>query len=526
MNQDDDLSPNPSALVESLRAFPYSPHSAIADLIDNSITAEAQTIRIYARWADGNPIVEIVDDGKGINSELLREALRFAGTGPGLQRNPNDLGRFGLGLKTASLSQCSRMTVTSVQNGSVSNLGWDIDELRSSGRRWTPAHSDKKTIEDQIHLLKGHDGTIVRWQKLDRLLGPDSESHSSDDLDTVFESVASHLEVVFHRFMNRVNTNGQPQLTIFVNERKLKPWDPFLSTYPIENQVWKIEDQNVQLPSGVSRVVGHVLPTEREAISDNCHELWDSAGRRRWNQLQGFYVYRLDRLITHGSYLGLPRLQDEHTKLARIEIELDNQTDNDWLLDVTKSTVTPPVRTQGQLKQVARSVCSHASARYRSRVKSFCKTCNKRPCECPRTPKFEPVWKHPNMVDEKGKFTINTQHSTIKQFRTDLTNNQVGEFDRIIRLISKTIPVGFIRGIPSDQERNFVDRFDDGKASLGLLRELLEFAVVGRLLSGELHDSIRQSLLWTEPFSDFPDLIEETIARHVKPPTADIENKL
>ena len=521
MNEDD-LSPNPAALVESLRAFPYSAHSAIADLIDNSITAESRIIQINARWDNANPSVEIVDNGKGMNNEMLREALRFAGTGPSTLRNSGDLGRFGLGLKTASLSQCRRMTVTSVRDGNLSNLGWDVDELRNAGGRWNTVNSDKEIIENQMRLLNGGEGTIVRWQKLDRLLGLDVENHSSDDLDMIFETVAIHLEVVFHRFLSRVNIDGKPELTIYVNDRQLQPWDPFLCNYPIDNQVWKIEEQDIELPSGVSRVVGYVLPTEREATADDCHQMWEFAGRGRWNQLQGFYVYRLDRLITHGSYLGLSRLQDEHTKLARIEVELNNETDDDWLLDVTKSMVSPPVRAQGQLKQIARTVCSKASSRYRSRVRSFCKTCNQRPCVCPRSPKFEFVWRHPNTFEETGKFAINTQHSTIKQFRIDLNDDQVREFDRIIRLISKTIPVAHIRGIPSDQERDFVERFDDSKSSLGLLRELLNFAVAGRLLSGELPESIRKSLLWTEPFSDFPDLIDETIARHANLPITEM----
>ena len=515
----DDLNPNPAALVESLRAFPYSPHSAIADLIDNSITANARSIRIYARWDSGNPIVEIVDDGDGMDSKRLQEALRFAGMGPSSPRDSSDLGRFGLGLKTASLSQCSRVTVTTVKDGSVSNLGWDIDELRNSNGRWIPAHSSRDIIQGHKRLLDDRDGTVVRWQKLDRLLGPDSESHTSDDLDYVFEKVSNHLEMVFHRFLQQNHQDGNPRLKILVNDRLLVPWDPFLlNSYPITGQVKKIEDQNIELPSGVSTVVGFVLPTEREAINDGALSEWQAAGRRHWNQLQGFYVYRLDRLITHGGYLGLDRLQDEHTKLARIMIELDNKTDNDWLLDVTKSAVTPPVRAKNQLAQIARSVCSKASDRYRSRVRTFCSKCNKRPCQCPKAPQFELVWKCPNLVDEVGKFTINFQHSMIKQFRSDLRPEQAHEFDRILKLVSKTVPIGFIRGIPSIQENDYVDRFDDRKETIELVRSLIETAVFGRLSAGELPASIKQSLLLVEPFSDFPDLIDQVIDSRTNSP--------
>lgn len=517
---DQDLNPNPAALVESLRAFPYSPHSAIADLIDNSITANARLIRIYAHWDSGSPIVEIVDDGDGMDSKRLQEALRFAGMGPSSPRDSSDLGRFGLGLKTASLSQCSRVTVTTVKGGIVSNLGWDIDELRNSNGRWIPAHSSSEIIQGHKRLLEDRDGTIVRWQKLDRLLGPDSESHTADDLDYIFEKVSNHLEMVFHRFLQKSNQDGNPRLKILVNDRLLVPWDPFLlNTYPVTDQVKKIEDQNIELPSGVSTVVGYVLPTEREAINDGALTEWQAAGRKHWNQLQGFYVYRLDRLITHGGYLGLERLQDEHTKLARIMIELDNKTDNDWLLDVTKSAVTPPVRAKNQLAQIARSVCSKASDRYRSRVRNFCTKCNKRPCQCPKAPQFELVWKCPNLVDEVGKFTINVQHSMIKQFGSGLSADQAREFDRILKLVSKTVPIGFIRGVPTSLENDFIDRFDDRKESVELVRTLIETAVKARLSAGENLTSIRQSLLWVEPFSDFPELIEQVIARQISTST-------
>jgi len=505
-----ELNPNPAALVESLRAFPYSAQSAIADLIDNSITANSRVIRIFARWDNGNPTVEIIDDGDGMNVNRLREALRFAGLGPSSPRDSSDLGRFGLGLKTASLSQCRRMTVTTVKDNCVANLGWDIDELRKSGG-WTTAHSSDEIIQGQLVRLQGQSGTIVRWQKLDRLLGPNIENHSSDDLDFIFEKVSDHLEMVFHRFLQRLGKDGLPQLTIYINETKLSPWDPFLDSYPVKDQIKRIEDQNIDLPSGVSRVVGYVLPTEREAKADGALDLWESAGRKQWNQLQGFYVYRLDRLITHGGYLGLDRLPDEHTKLARIMIELDNNTDNDWLLDVTKSTVTPPVRAQRQLKQVARSVCSKASERYRSRVRSFCAKCNRRPCQCPKAPQLELVWKCPNLVDEIGKFTINVQHSVIKEFRNNLTSEVQQKFEQILRLISKTVPIAHFRGIPSIQEGDYLDRFDDRKESTDLIYKLICTAVSGRLSAGEPPSAIRQSLLWIEPFSDFPDLIDQAI---------------
>ena len=506
--ENDYLGPRPAALVESLRAFPYSTPSAVADLIDNSIVAHSTHIHIDTSWNDGNPIVEIVDNGDGMSESQLREALRFAGSGPSEIRDSGDLGRFGLGLKTASLSQCSRLTVTTIQNGTISNLGWDVDELRDSGR-WEPCKSNLEIVDAHKKLLNNKNGTVIRWQKLDRLLGSDNENHSINDLDEIFEKVQDHLEMVFHRFLARV-PSGSPKLTILINGQEIVPWDPFLDSYPISDQVWKVEENDLVLPSGVSRIVGYVLPTERQAIADGAHVMWEKAGRKRWNKLQGFYVYRLDRLLTIGGYLDLDRLLDEHSKLARICIELDNKTDNDWLLDVTKSSVTPPMRSRDLLNRVAKSVCTKATKRFRSQVFRFCVTCKQRPCVCPKARKFEFVWNCPDLhSDDDGKFLINGDHSTIRDFSEKLDGDERTEFQNILKLISKTIPLALLRSVPQEAAGRRGLSFRDDSESERLIRSIASTLVETRLVSGEELAAIKELMLSTEPFSKYPDIVDE-----------------
>jgi hypothetical protein len=514
-NDEDYLGPRPAALVESLRAFPYSTPSAVADLIDNSIAAHATLVRINTSWNDGNPVVEIIDNGDGMSESQLMEALRFAGVGPSATREPQDLGRFGLGLKTASLSQCSRMTVTTMKNGTVTNLGWDVDELRESGD-WIPCQSSTSILGLHKRLLGDKNGTIIRWQKLDRLLGSDSENHSIGDLDEVFEKVQDHLEMVFHRFLARIDKGGEPELTILINEQKITPWDPFLEDYPVPNEVWKVEESDLVLPNGVSRIVGYVLPTERQAIADGALDLWEKAGRKKWNKLQGFYVYRLDRLLTIGGYLNLDRLLDEHSKLARICIELDNKTDNDWLLDVTKSSVTPPVRARELLNRVARSVGTKATARFRSKVFRFCRTCSQRPCVCPKNEKFEVVWNCPDLYLPDGKFSINTGHSLIQDFSDGLdTDNQVA-FLNILKMISKTIPLSMLNAVPQEDAGRRGLNFRHDNESERIVRSITDSLVTAKISQGQEISTIRELLLRTEPFSDYPDIIDETISRFQK----------
>jgi hypothetical protein len=513
------LAPDPAALVDSLRAFPYSASTAIADLIDNSITAGARVIRIFTKWNEGNPTIEIVDDGSGMTETQLQNALTFAGAGPGAHREITDLGRFGLGLKTASLSQCSRMMVTTIRDGVVSNLGWDVDELRVS-RKWLPSRSSPDEVIDFIKLLNKRDGTVVSWQKLDRLLGIDHMNQSIEDLDEVFEKVQDYLEMVFHRFMRRVAIDRANQLTIFINDQQLTAWDPFLEEYPVADQIWKVEDQDMPLPSGISRIIGYVLPTEREAVIDGAQHAWEQTGRKRWNKLQGFYVYRLDRLLSIGGYLDLGRLLDEHSKLARIAIELDNNTDNDWLLDVTKSSVTPPVRARRQLEQVARKTCSQATKRFRSRVKTFCKSCGKRPCVCEKQREIELVWHVPDLYENEGKFLINDRHSLLERFSTSLDTSERKLFKSILKLISKTIPIAFLRSVPADDEGMRGLSFRDDHESSVIMKTLVNYFFKQRVEAGDSLLSIKETLEYLQPFCDYPDIIEEIYFELQQPSTS------
>lgn len=512
MSDSEYLGPRPAALVESLRAFPYSTPSAVADLIDNSIAANASVIRIFTSWNEGNPIVELVDDGDGMSESQLIEALRFAGAGPSSDRGPQDLGRFGLGLKTASLSQCSRLTVTTIKDGSISNMGWDVEELRASGS-WIPCRSSVQVIDAHKDLLRNQNGTVIRWQKLDRLLGTDSENHSIDDLDEIFEKVQDHLEMVFHRFLSKKDLHGAPKLTILINNLQIAPWDPFLDLYPVPNQVWKVEEHDLVLPSGVARIVGYILPTEREATADEALEMWEQAGRKRWNKLQGFYVYRLDRLLTIGGYLDLDRLPDEHSKLGRICIELDNKTDNDWLLDVTKSSVTPPVRSRAELNMIARRVGVKATARFRSKVFRFCGTCHQRPCICPKVREFELVWICPDLYQSEGRFSINARHSTILDFYEKLNSVDRAKFSNILKLISKTIPLTILRAVPQEDAGRRGLNFRNDNQSERLIRSIAEDLVVERLSRGQKIVDIKDLLLWTEPFSEYPDIVDEVVSK-------------
>jgi len=154
-----DATPSAALLIESIRDIGYTIETAIADLIDNSISASAKNIEIYLiDDSDGNPILSIQDDGIGMSDEELKLAMRLGSKDPNIKRPKDDLGRFGLGLKTASFSQCRELTVETYKEGKMTSLTWDLDEVKKQNA-WV-------VIENEPGELK--QGTKIIWKKIDR----------------------------------------------------------------------------------------------------------------------------------------------------------------------------------------------------------------------------------------------------------------------------------------------------------------------------------------------------------------------
>lgn len=214
-----EINPSPRALLRSLRGLGYSPETALADLIDNSLAAGASSIAIRLDWREGDPLVEILDDGVGMGLERLIEAMRFGGEGPDAERGGNDLGRFGLGLKTASLSQCRELTVASRRNGVVARLAWDVDRVSDCWCADAPDNSPPGELA--AAFTRAGDGTLISWSRMDRLGG--LWGLDRDGFNDRIASIRAHLAMTFHRFLS-----GQARrLAIGVNGLPLSAWDPF-----------------------------------------------------------------------------------------------------------------------------------------------------------------------------------------------------------------------------------------------------------------------------------------------------------
>jgi hypothetical protein len=355
-----ELIPHPSSLIESMRNMGYRPHTALADLVDNSISAGARNVKIEfipsssarAGW------VRVLDDGEGMSREELFNAMRWGGEGPGAVRERKDLGRFGLGLKTASFSMGRRLTLVSKKNGQINVLRWDLEGIRAAGK-WTPVDSvhpdDASYLSDTFYDASDDipSGTAVLITDLDKLRvdarSPAAEENNRSNLIT---TAIGHLRLVFHRFLERKSLN------LKFGSAQLNAWNLFGLSGVSDEPSWQKYSES--LSDGKVFIRTFILPHHKDLTPDQ-HKML--AGPSGWNAHQGFFAYRADRLIVAGGWFGFSK-PEEHCKLARIAIDLPNELDGPWGLDVIKSKITPPAILMGDIERIARAARSQAMQRY------------------------------------------------------------------------------------------------------------------------------------------------------------------
>ena len=329
-------------LMESTRAIGYSIESAVADVIDNSIAAKATEITILYNCIP-RPYVVICDNGKGMNNDEITEAMRYGTTSPSEKRNDEDLGRYGLGMKTASLSQCRKLTVISKTNGTMVGRRWDLDHILAT-KSWSLQQLDEDEVKDQIgsDLLVSCDaGTAVIWENLDKVKSGSVTLEQA--LEGKMGDVKRHLELVFHRYLSG---DGTKKISISMNGIQLTAFDPFFTA----KSTVVMDDEKIEIPGREGRVV--IRPYSLPHPSNMTKEELDLyGGKDGLRNLQGFYIYRNKRLITWGTWFKLIRM-DEFSKLTRVKVDIPNSLDDLWTLDIKKSTAYPPEIVKTRLKQL------------------------------------------------------------------------------------------------------------------------------------------------------------------------------
>lgn len=483
----DIVEPRASAMIESFRDLGYNLPTAIADLIDNSITAEAKKIWLNFIWNGSASHVAIRDDGRGMTSSDLVNAMRLGSQNPLQTRTSDDLGRFGLGLKTASFSQCRRLTVASRALGSdITVRRWDLDHVNQTDQ-WQLLHSAAIGSEEKLTDLQDMEqGTIVLWECLDRIVGDAkvSDPKAQDDFLESVEDVEKHLAMVFHRFLEK-----RDRLKIWINNRPVEPWNPFLAdakatqTLPLEPLIFKGELVEVQ---------PYVLPHHSKIDS----ALYEKAGGLNgWNAQQGFYVYRNERLLVAGDWLGLGYQKDDHCKLARIQIDLPNSMDSAWNIDIKKSRARPPTSLKSDLKRIAKLTRHRATEIYRHRGKVMLGD---------NASKYIFPWEK-TLRRGKTFYAINQEHPLVQE-AFKLPKDCQPVIRSLLRLLEETVPVQQIWIDSSTEPENQAQPFD-GIPSEQVLEIMTQIYRALRK-SGMSEEQARDRLLMIEPFHHFKNLVK------------------
>lgn len=331
-------------LLESMRAVGYTIETSIADLVDNSIAADAKNIDVLFA-SEPEPYVAILDDGVGMSEVEAIRAMKLAGTGALVDRSAADLGRFGLGLKTASLAQCRCVTLVSKRRGTEAvAFRWDLDHLRQVGRwslqRLSP--SEMSMLPRFAALDERACGTLVVWQNLDQFVA--SHGTGPDALNKGMQQVRSHLSLVFHRFLAR---KGETQVRISTNYNPIQAADPFLLKNPYTckegEEVFEVGGERIHVTAYTLPYLNRLTNAEKESAQLGS-TLRDS---------QGFYVYRGERLVIWGTWFKLMK-RSETAKLARVQVDIPNTLDGEWSLDIKKSSALPPPEVLDRLGILAR----------------------------------------------------------------------------------------------------------------------------------------------------------------------------
>jgi hypothetical protein len=354
--------PSAARLTSSLRDIGYDFVSAIADLIDNSIAAGATDVAVEIEFAGPDSTIYIADNGCGLNAGGMTEALRF---GSRRTYGSGDLGRYGLGLKTASLSQARCVTIISRSADRKRALWRSLDlDLIAEFDEWVLAENPRDhAVTKSDEMLGTGTGTVVVWQNLDRVL-PASGAHggwAKRRFEVLVEKTTRHLAMVFHRFLT--GENKAPRISISVNGDKVRAWDPFVRHEPGTQQ---LSTQQFELESatgvGAVELRRYILPGKRTFSSLDAFE--NAAGPLNWNRQQGLYVYRENRLVQWGSWGGTRGI-DEHTKLARASLDFTNSLDEVFNINVAKMRVSVPAQLKQMLDRPVSELCILADRVYR-----------------------------------------------------------------------------------------------------------------------------------------------------------------
>ncbi len=475
------LPPYAPTLIESTRAIGYTLEAAIADIVDNSISALASCIDIFF-FPIGNSYIAILDNGCGMDADALETAMRYGSQNPNERREENDLGRFGLGLKTASLSQCRTLTVVSKQGHSIEARCWDIDHVIEAND-WSllilDSEEEFNAIPEIEELRKLKSGTLVVWQNLDRLKVGTLDFNRS--MGKKMDDVRNHLSLVFHRYI--CGEPGIKKMMLRMNNVPVPYADPFLSKR--NTQVMSDEVMNINGSKVVIRP--YILPHISNLTSDEIATLGGKEGLRK---SQGFYVYRNKRLLVWGTWFRMMR-QAELSKLVRVQVDIPNELDNLWTLDIKKSQAMPPEEVRNNLDVVIERLAEYSKRTWEFRGKKETHD------------SVIHVWQRFRGRQGGAYYTINRDHPLVEVF--DNSSQQIKQtVENLLKAIENGLPLNSLY-LDLNSDKTVENETETSAKDVEILLQNLLAQLPADTAKAELLDRLAVS----EPFVHYPHIIRK-----------------
>ncbi len=494
MAKDRENIPVAPTLMGSLRSMGYSFESAIADVVDNSISAYATTIQILFPT---NPLdvvaVGILDDGEGMLSEELFEAMRYGSMAFEVERDENDLGRFGMGMKSASLSQCRNLTVVSCKNGNISAFSWDYKYILQK-QKWIVQEHSKEEINSLPYidrLLSQSQGTLVIWRDFD-VLFKSSGGQVYDTLTELKKTTEVFLALIFHRFLS---SKGSVKLKIYINNLAVKPLDPFLEHHS-KTTSKKEKTIAIKDSAGEERLISikpFVLPFATD-LTDNDKKL--IGGIENLRSKQGFYVYRNNRLIIWGTWFGMkPRA--ELTKNARIRVDIPNSLDDIWGIDIKKQNASIPKQVLNQMKRTVIETLESSvnQQNYRGRTVKV-------------NEDIYYIWDRKEGRNKMFYYQINRDSKLYQFVREKMSEEDFSYLEMLVTEIENNIPTQQMYIDKSNESISIEEpenRFDD------LFQMAITLIDAIKKISNQSIEEIICDLMKSEPFCKYPKLKDKLI---------------
>ena len=404
-------------LIESTRSIGYSFEAAVADIIDNSISASASEVHVC--FMSQEPLwLCIEDNGWGMSVSELENAMRYGSQSSLEERSPNDLGRFGLGLKMASLSQCRKVTVITKKDDVITAACWDLDFINKQGDWILKFYSDEeiKGLHGYSWLQNHSSGTVVIWEQFDRLKQGAAKVQKA--FDEKIDVARKHVALVFHRFLSDENPTNR--ISIFFNGESVKGIDPFLTKHPATQP---LNEQVLRIDSSEIRVKPYVLPFLSKLSKKDIDSI---GGKDELRQQQGFYVYRNKRLIIWGTWFRLIK-QNELGKLARVRVDIPNSLDSIWEIDIKKSTASLPHFIKKNLVDIVENTVGRSERVYKYRGRNV------------QTDNLIHVW---NPIDDRGilQYQINRDLPIFQMLENHLDDEGSELLESLIKMIEDSFP--------------------------------------------------------------------------------------